>query len=127
MAKVLVVEDDAHVIRLMSMWLTHNNHQVLEAHNGEEAKTFLNEGDVECVVTDINMPHCDGIQLVQWLRKELRLEIPVITLSARCDQARLGEELAGMNVSIHPKPFSPLQLSAEIESALKRTTAGTES
>ena len=118
MAKILIAEDDAHAMRLMSMWLTHRGHEVLEARNGEEAKKLVGQGGVECVVTDVNMPHCDGIQLVEWLRREAGLTIPVITLSARCDQAKLGEKLSALEVSVHPKPFSPSRLSAEIEQKL---------
>ena len=118
MARILIAEDDAHVMRLMSMWLTHNGHEVLEASNGEDAKKLVDQGGVECVVTDVNMPHCDGIHLVEWLRKEAGLTIPVITLSARCDQARLGEKLSALEVSVHPKPFSPSRLSAEIDQRL---------
>ena len=118
MARILVAEDDAHVLRLMSMWLTHNGHEVIEVRNGDEAKDAVNVGGVECLVTDVNMPHCDGIRLIEWLRNEARLDIPVITLSARCDQAKLGERLSALNVSVPPKPFSPSRLSAEIEQRL---------
>jgi DNA-binding response OmpR family regulator len=118
MAKVVVAEDDVHVLRLMSIWLTRAGHEVLEARNGAEAKVCLDGGDVELLVTDVNMPGCDGIELIRWLRQDMNLVMPVIMLSARCDQARIGERLAGMNVSVHPKPFSPSGLAAEIEGLL---------
>lgn len=124
MAKILVAEDDAHVMRLMSMWLKHNGHEVLEARNGEEAKKLVTTGGVECMVTDVNMPQCDGIELIEWLRNEARLDIPVITMSARCDQARLEEKLSALKVSVHPKPFSPSRLSAEIEQRLAAAETG---
>ncbi len=122
MAKILVAEDDAHVIRLMTIWLTKSGHEVFEARNGDEAKAHLLAENVDLVVTDINMPHCDGIQLVEWMRHEQNLQQPVTMLSARCDQARIGEKLADLNVSIHPKPFSPSRLAVEIEAKL--STAG---
>ncbi len=118
MARILVAEDDAHVIRLMSMWLTRSGHDVHEARNGNEAKAILTDHEIDLLVTDVNMPQCDGIQLIQWLRNEANSEIPVITLSARCDQAKLTEHLASVNVTIHAKPFSPSRLSAEIEQKL---------
>jgi len=107
-----------HVIRLMSIWLTKKGHEVFEARNGEEAKGLIRDGGIDCVVTDVNMPLCDGIALVEWLRHDAKLDIPVITLSARCDQARLGERMGALNVSVHPKPFSPSRLSAEIDEKL---------
>jgi CheY-like chemotaxis protein len=126
MAKILIAEDDAHVIRLMSIWLAKGGHEVAEARNGEEAKALIESGGIELVVTDVNMPRCDGVELVSWLRNEAKSDIPVISLSARCDQAKLGEKLSALNVTIHPKPFSPSRLSAEIEEKLA-TSAGARS
>lgn len=123
MAKILVAEDDAHVLRLMCIWLAKNGHEVAEARNGEEAKALLAAGGVDCLVSDVNMPRCDGIALIEWLRAEFEAEIPVIVLSARCDQDRLGERLKALNVSVHPKPFSPSRLSAEIEERLAARSA----
>lgn len=118
MATILVSEDDAHVMRLMSMWLTRSGHQVREANNGEDAKRLLLEGGIEFLVTDINMPRCDGIELVKWLRAEFDSDIPVVMLSARCDQAQIGQQLNDLSITVHPKPFSPSRLSNEIERRL---------
>jgi two-component system alkaline phosphatase synthesis response regulator PhoP len=118
MARILVAEDDVHVMRLMSMWLTKTGHEVLEARNGAEAKTLVNEGAVDCLVTDVNMPVCDGVELVLWIREEADLHFPIVMLSARCDQDNLHERLKDMQVSVHPKPFSPSRLSAEIDEKL---------
>lgn len=123
MATILVAEDDAHVMRLMSMWLTRNGHRVLEAPNGEDAKDLIMAGDVEFLVTDINMPHCDGVELAKWLRGDFGSDIPVIMLSARCDQAQIGEQLHRLEVTVHPKPFSPSRLSNEIEKRLAEVEA----
>ena len=120
MATILVAEDDAHVMRLMSMWLTRNGHHVLEASNGEDAKDLIVAGGVELLVTDINMPHCDGVELAKWLRNDIGSEIPIIMLSARCDQAQIGEQLHRLEVTVHPKPFSPSRLSNEIEKRLAK-------
>ncbi len=122
MAKILVAEDDTHVMRLMAMWLKRSGHEVVEAPNGQDAKALIEAGGVQFLVTDINMPHCDGIELVQWLRGEFASDIPVIMLSARCDQAQIGEKLNSQRVSVHPKPFSPSRLSNEIETTLAELT-----
>lgn len=123
MARILVAEDDAHMMRLMSMWLERNGHEVCEARNGEEAKLQLASSGFDCAVTDVNMPRLSGIELIRWMRDEGDLDIPVIVLSARCDQVRIGESLAGYRVSFHPKPFSPSRLLSEIESLLSPTQA----
>jgi len=119
MATILVAEDDAHVMRLMSMWLARNGHNVLEANNGSRAKELISAGGVDFLVTDINMPYCNGIELAQWLRGEFKSDIPVVMLSARCDQAQIGEQLHRLKVTVHPKPFSPSRLSNEIENRLE--------
>lgn len=124
MARILVAEDDVHVMRLMAMWLTKTGHEVLEASNGAEAKVFLTEGPVDCLVTDANMPICDGVELVRWLREDAGLQIPIMMLSARCDQDNLHEKLKDMQVSVHPKPFSPSRLSAEIDEKLAHAQTG---
>ncbi len=126
MATILVAEDDAHVMRLMSMWLTRSGHNVLEASNGLKAKELIAAGGVDFLVTDINMPHCNGIELAQWLRGEFKSDIPVVMLSARCDQAQIGEQLHRLKVTVHPKPFSPSRLSAEIEQRLMEAKSLTE-
>jgi len=122
MARILIVEDDVHVMRLMAMWLSKSGHDVLEAVNGVEAKQQLSNGVVDCLVTDINMPQCNGIELVRWLRLEKDLRMPVILLSARCDQEELTAKLSNLEVAIYPKPFSPSRLLAEINHKLACTT-----
>ncbi len=126
MATILVAEDDAHMMRLMSMWLARNGHKVLEAANGEKAKELIAAGGVEFLVTDINMPICDGMELVEWLRGEVKSDIPVVMLSARTDQAQIGEKFLRLNVTVHPKPFSPSRLSNEIEKRLEETRPAQE-
>ncbi len=127
MATILVAEDDAHMVRLMSMWLVRSGHKVVEASNGEQAKDIIQAGGVEFLVTDINMPVCDGMELVQWLRGEFKSDIPVVMLSARTDQAQIGEQFLRMNVTVHPKPFSPSRLSNEIQKRLEEVGQAQES
>ena len=114
MARILVAEDDAHMLRLMSMLFARNGHDVAEARNGDEARVELEAGDFDCLVTDINMPGTDGVTLVRWLRDDLGKTMPVIMLSARCDQEKIDLSLKGYRVSFHPNPFSPSRLIAEI-------------
>jgi CheY-like chemotaxis protein len=116
-ANILVVEDDAHVLRLVTMWLS-RGHKVLEARNGQEAKAHLEHNHVDFIVSDINMPGCDGIELLEWARTERGIDVPAIMLSARCDQVRLGGRLARLRAVVHPKPFSPARLSQEINERL---------
>lgn len=122
MANILVVEDDAHVLRLVTMWLS-RGHKVLEARNALEAKQHIEHHHVDFIVSDINMPGCDGIELLEWIRSDQGIDVPAIMLSARCDQVKLGDRLAQLNAVVHPKPFSPSRLSAEIDARLAEGAA----
>lgn len=135
MAAILIVEDDVHQMRLLSMWLRRNGHDVTEARSGEEAQSLLSGAGradeptpspplaVELIISDVNMPNVDGIELVNWIRNERRMDVPVLMLSSRCDQAELTERLAGCATRVLPKPFSPSRLVSEIENLLDRTPA----
>ena len=118
MAKILIAEDDAHMLRVLAMWLTRNGHQVLEATDGEAAKTALAEGNVDLLVTDINMPRMDGLELVAWIRARKSESLPIVILSSRCDQDTITADLDPQSTRLHPKPFSPSRLVVEIEQLL---------
>ncbi len=129
MANILVIEDDVHMLRIISMWLQRNGHRVAEAPNGMIGKQRLQETEIDCVVSDVNMPGVSGVDLVKWLRTEQRSDVPVILLSSRSDQESISEELEPFNVQLVGKPFSPSRLVARIEETLDSrggalTTAG---
>jgi CheY-like chemotaxis protein len=133
MASILIVEDDVHQMRLLSMWLRRNGHEVTAVRGGQEAQVLLSGAGraddstpasplaVELIISDVNMPNVDGIELVNWIRNERRMDVPVLILSSRCDQAELTERLAGCATRVLPKPFSPSRLVVEIENLLERT------
>ncbi|MCH7719531.1 MAG: response regulator, partial [Planctomycetes bacterium] len=118
MARILVTEDDVHMLRVLAMWLGRNGHHVLEASNGKIAREILESESVDMIVSDINMPEMNGVELARWLRGEQGRDTPMILLSSRCDQMQIAEELRPLGIAIHPKPFSPSRLMAQIEAAL---------
>ncbi len=118
MAKILIAEDDAHMLRILSMWLARNGHEVLETRDGQAAQDVLSKVDVDLIVSDVNMPRMSGIELVQWLRSKKSKTLPVIMLSSRCDQDAIAGQIRGCNVNLHPKPFSPSRLMVEVEQLL---------
>ncbi len=126
MAKILIAEDDPHMQRVLSMWLSRNGHEVLETSHGAEAKALLAAGEVDLVVSDVNMPGMDGLELVEWIRSSKGETLPVVMLSSRCDQSSIAARLRPHNVRIHPKPFSPSRLVVEIEQMLERVSRKTE-
>ncbi len=118
MATILIVEDEAHILRVMSMWLGRHGHDILEASDGGAALTIVEGNAVDLIITDMNMPVLDGLELIEALHLQDALDMPVLLLSARCDQKALAERVRPYNVHLYPKPFVPSQLVADIEQLL---------
>ena len=118
MAKVLIADDDAHIVRVLSMWLGRHGHRVVTAKNGEDALTMLDRESVDLIISDMNMPVLDGVGVVKAVRGKVGVTIPILVLTARCDQERLSEQLANYDVRVYPKPFLPSQLVVEINRLL---------
>ena len=123
MARILVAEDDAHIMRVLCIWLKRNGHQVTEAPDGLAAQDALKADSFDLLVTDVNMPRLDGVSLVEWMREEAGSAVPVIMMTSRCDQKVLAGKMAHWNVVLHPKPFSPSRLASVIEMQLRQSAA----
>jgi len=118
MARILIAEDDAHMLRILAIWLKRNGHETFEARNGLLAKEELLRREYDLIVSDVNMPILDGLSLARWLRLEHGRSLPMIILSSRCDREAMAEQLDALNVLVMPKPFSPSRLAAEVERML---------
>jgi len=116
--KILVVEDEAHILRVMSIWLTRHGHEVLEAANGHAALAMLDGADVDMIISDMNMPVLDGLGLVKEVRNKRALEVPFLLLTARCDQNMLTQQMRPYRVQVYPKPFVPSRLVADVDRLL---------
>ena len=125
MARILIAEDEAHIVRVMSLWLKRNGHDIIETPNGRAALEVLKKENVDVVISDVNMPILDGLGLVKAVRAPegecQNRDVPFLMLSSRCDQALLAKEVEGCNVSLYPKPFVPSRLVAEIDRLLGAT------
>lgn len=115
MARILIAEDEAHIARVMSLWLTRHGHTVIETANGVQALEVLRRESVDVIVSDMNMPEMDGATLVTKVRKELAIDIPILLLTARCDHAQVQQQLLPLGVRLYTKPFVPSRLVADIE------------
>ena len=67
--RILVVDDDQVIVDLMRYWLEKNEHTVVEASDGRAALGQLNQADFDLLITDLAMPHVDGIELIQEVKK----------------------------------------------------------
>lgn len=124
MAKILVVEDEAHIARVMTMWLTRHGHKIVEAANGRAALDLLEREEVDLIISDMNMPVLDGLGLATAVRNERGLQMPILLVTARCDRGALATQLEPLKVKICPKPFVPSRLVADIEELLAEAAIG---
>lgn len=127
MARILIADDDAHIARVMSIWLTRHGHEVVCASNGRKALELIRHKSVDLVISDMNMPELDGMGFVKQLREFVGSPVPVVILSARCDQQELIKALSAYHVTVYPKPFLPSYLVTEIDRLLKLPAGKAES
>ena len=118
--KILVVDDESRMRKLVKDFLTKKNFQVLEAGDGEEAMDiFYKEKDIALIILDVMMPKMDGWEVCREVRKNSK--VPIIMLTARGDER---DELLGFDLGVDEyisKPFSPKILVARVEAILRRT------
>lgn len=118
MNRILVAEDDPHILRLISMWLKRQGHHVVEARNGLVARDQLQEEPADILVSDVNMPGMDGIELVEFAVHERRVRNGIIVLTNRWDHGEIRDKLSAWGVHVLPKPFSPSKLSDRVDQLL---------
>jgi two-component system, OmpR family, response regulator RpaB len=116
--KILVVDDEASIRRILETRLSMIGYDVVTAADGEEALETFRNADPDLVVLDVMMPKLDGYGVCQELRKES--DVPIIMLTALGDVADriTGLELGADDYVV--KPFSPKELEARIRSVLRR-------
>ncbi len=117
--KVLVADDEIHIIHVVAIKLRNNGYEVIAANNGLEAYDLACREKPDIVVTDYQMPLMTGIELITKLREDERTkDIPVILLTAR-SFAVTQEQQESLGVSsCLSKPFSPKELLKTIQDIL---------
>lgn len=115
---ILVVDDDADIIELITVYLEAEHFEVLSAHNGEEAYRLFQSNTVDLILLDVMMPQMHGFQFIKQVRKDS--DIPVLFLTARIDVA---DKILGLQLGADDyieKPFNPLELIARVNANLRR-------
>ena len=122
--KILVVDDESRMRKLVRDFLVRNGYEVIEAQDGMEAMDkFYEQKDIALVLLDVMMPKMDGWQVCKEIRE--RSKVPIIMLTAKSDER---DELQGFSLGVDEyiaKPFSPKVLVARVEAVLRRSMAGT--
>lgn len=118
--KILMVDDEARMRKLVRDFLTRSGYDVVEAGDGEEAlNVFFENQDIKLIILDVMMPKMDGYQVCEEVRRYSK--VPIIMLTAKSDER---DELKGFDLGIDEyvtKPFSPRTLVARVEAILRRT------
>ena len=118
--KILVVDDEARMRKLVKDFLTIKGYQVIEAGDGEEAvEIFFQQKDIALILLDVMMPKMDGWEVLKTIR--LHSKVPIIMLTARGEER---DELQGFDLGVDEyisKPFSPKILVARVEAILRRS------
>lgn len=122
--KILVVDDEARMRKLVKDFLMVKGFRVVEAEDGEQAlELFFQQKDIALILLDVMMPKMDGWQVLKEIRKQST--VPIIMLTARGEER---DELLGFELGVDEyisKPFSPKILTARVEAILRRSNATT--
>jgi len=118
MKVILVVDDEAKIVRLARDYLEHAGFQVIEASDGRSALEAFHAGRPDLIVLDLGLPWLDGLDVTRELRKISN--VPIIMLTARSDES---DKLVGLELGADDyitKPFSPKELVARVRTVLRR-------
>lgn len=116
--RILVVEDDEDIIKLLKLYLENDGYDVITCTNGVDALEILKNMKIDLAVLDIMMPKMDGYELTKRIRQLSNL--PVIILSAKNE---ISDKILGLSIGADDymtKPFNPLEIIARIKSNLRR-------
>src|SRR5215813_11908884 len=122
-SRVLVVDDEPQITRVLRTVLTSQGYQVQTAAEGESALTSFSEWRPELVITDLYMPHMDGLELCRRIRA--MSSVPIIVLSVKGEEKTKVEALDLGADDYVTKPFGTDELLARVRAALRRSAGGT--
>jgi len=123
--KIMVVDDESRMRKLVKDYLVKKGFSVVEAENGEDAfNRFCEDKSISLIIMDVMMPVMDGYEASEEIRK--LSDVPIIMLTAKADEK---DELKGFEIGIDEyitKPFSPKILVARVEAVLRRSNSNQE-
>ena len=125
MTKILVIDDEPSIVKLVAAYLKPEGYQVLTATDGPSGLKAARTFKPDLVILDIMLPGMDGIELLSRLRRES--DVYVILLTARTEET---DKIVGLSVGADDyvtKPFSPRELTARVKAALRRIQTGLSS
>lgn len=119
--KILVIDDELHILELIQFNLEANGFGVLTCDNGEDAVKIALEQEIDLIVLDLMLPGINGIEVCRLLRERYHRNIPIIMLTAKGEEQ---DKIRGLEIGADDymaKPFSVGELIARIKAVLRRT------
>ncbi|MEE0201843.1 MAG: response regulator transcription factor [Muricomes sp.] len=118
--KILIVEDDTDINRLLQRILVQDGYDTIQAFSGTEAKLLLGLETPDLILLDLMLPGMSGEELITSVREELNLDLPILVLSARAGLETKVAALKGGADDYLTKPFEPEEVLARVYAALRR-------
>ena len=118
--KILLVDDEERIRKLLNLYLTREDYEIVEADNGKDALSIAMNEDFHVILLDLMMPEMDGIEVARELRKEK--STPIIMLTAKGEEA---DRVEGLEVGADDyivKPFSPREVVLRVKAILRRSS-----
>ncbi|WP_031544887.1 response regulator transcription factor [Salinicoccus luteus] len=121
--RILIVDDEERIRKLLNMYLVREGYEITEADNGEDALDLALEQDFHCILLDLMMPRMDGIEVAKRLRTQK--STPIIMLTAKGEE---NNRVEGFEVGADDyivKPFSPREVVLRVKAILRRSSETT--
>jgi two-component system, OmpR family, phosphate regulon response regulator PhoB len=119
MSRILLVEDDRSVDKVVEVLMGLAGHEVLVATDAGRGEAAIREGGYDLAILDMNLPGGSGLQLLSVLRRELKRDVPVIMLSGQKQEDSIVRALEWGANDYVTKPFSPRELVARVNRWMK--------
>jgi CheY-like chemotaxis protein len=123
LAKILIVDDEGDLRTLLGLCFLRRGHSIVVASNGAEGLACVAAHAPDLLVTDVNMPVLDGLELLRQLRAAGHADLPVILLTARADQRAAATAAGADAFLVKPVPLRDLSATAERLLAERRVAA----
>lgn len=125
--RLLIIEDDTDINNLIKAILEKQGYETQQAFSGTEGKLRLELASYDMVILDLLLPGMTGEQLVEYIRKERRLKVPILILSAKSGLSDKVQLLTDGADDYLTKPFEPEELAARVLAMLRRSQVGEQS
>ena len=118
----MIVDDDPNMLKLMQFYLLEDDYNIISFTKGLDALAILKKEQFDIVLIDILMPEMDGHTLLKKIREELKLEIPVVIVTAHGPNDNLMNMIDAGAYDILQKPFTKNRLKLTLRNALRHKT-----